>query len=34
MANSDRRIARIGEKENNKEKENNNNSIVSIFKST
>lgn len=34
VANSDERIARIGEKENKKEKENNNNSIVSIFKST
>lgn len=34
MANSDEIIARIGEKENKKEKENNNNSIVSIFKST
>lgn len=32
MANSDERIVRIGE--NKKEKENNNNSIVSIFKST
>ena len=30
VANSDERIARIGEKENKKEKENNNNSIVSI----